>query len=968
MMSRVFTEKGTRIEAPANYRLPLEKTGKVWYLEKGSMILFAVQKKGGADGRRMLLSTVHSGKLIFDMEREAELPYEVFAFSEEPVVLWELETETLKSSLRSSEEEKANFSILLEHWLSQFESFLFSPIEMTPKHWIVKGGELGLSEGETFTLKMSEIPSEKERVFWLQPQEGAFKLLGPHELKVSHFFPLLPHLYFLSLEKMYLNVKTTKDTIKDESWQEGLDYFHKFLGHFLLKKRTRIDQEELKRFEEKEHLQEETLHDTLSGMVSILSPEDSEEKLISDDPLVKAAQLVFKSLELGLTPPSRKGFGGEIKERVAKLAESSGARVRTVNLGALWWKLDSGPLLAFYGKEEHAVALIQNHLGDYEIHDPIRKTKKKVTAKTARLLSKTAYAFYVAIPDGLHKGKEALYFYLKRNRKAIGLLGLYGLISALFALFPPVGIAVIFNNAIPNANVPLLVQVTLGLIGSALSSSLFLYFRSLLLGRVDGLLSSQLQPALWDRLLKLPANFFRRFTAGDLLLRVMAMEQMRPLLSSNIAQSILTGIFSLFYLVVMAIYSIKLTILGLILILIAVGVTYVFAKWKIAVQQKVYELQGKINGALVQILSGVAKLRVAGAENNAFSYWAREFSKSKSLEMRAQNIQNVIATVMAAFPLFAFIVIFAAVIQMEQGGQISIGDFLAFNTAFMTLSVAIFSLSNIMMQAAPIIPLWKRSHVIVEEPQEILIKKSSPGKLKGNIRLDHVSFSYDEEGTNILTDVSIRVQPRQMIGIVGPSGSGKSTLIRMILGFETPRSGAVYFNDKDLSHLNINEVRKQMGVVLQGGGIVAGTLYQNIVAGGRYSEDEIDQAITMAGFKRDLQSFPMGLHTVVPMNGETLSGGQKQRLLIARALLPNPKILLLDEATSALDNRSQTEITQNIDQLDITRIVIAHRLSTIRNADLIYVLEEGCITQSGTFDELANQEGLFAEMLKRQKL
>ncbi len=207
-----------------------------------------------------------------------------------------------------------------------------------------------------------------------------------------------------------------------------------------------------------------------------------------------------------------------------------------------------------------------------------------------------------------------------------------------------------------------------------------------------------------------------------------------------------------------------------------------------------------------------------------------------------------------------------------------------------------------------------------------------------------------------------------MIGIVGPSGSGKSTLIRMILGFETPRSGAVYFNGKDLSHLNLSEVRKQMGVVLQEGGIIAGTLYQNIVAGGQYTEEEIDRAITLASFKKDLQNFPMGLHTVVPMNGETLSGGQKQRLLITRALLPNPKILLLDEATSALDNNSQEEITQNIDQLNISRIVIAHRLSTIKNADRIYVLEKGKVTQTGSFKSLSNELGLFAEMLKRQKL
>jgi NHLM bacteriocin system ABC transporter ATP-binding protein len=968
MLDKIFFEKGRRLEFPTNHRLTLHEQKKVWYIEKGSMILFAARKKEETEGRRILFSTIHSDHLLFDMEREESLSYEIFAFSEEPVVLWELSVDDLKAFLRTSVAMQKAFAFLLERWLSQFAPALASSLEMKPKHWIFQRGDIGLKEKETFTAKISKVPSEKERVFWLKPEQGEFKLLGPYELNISCFFPMLPHLYFLMLNSTKLNVKTTQETIEDETWSLGLDYFHKFLGRFLLKKQKCMDQNELQRFEEKEHLQKETLHETLSKMASVLSPEESEERVISTDPIVQASQLILKKLGLSLNDPSKKWEASEVKERIAELAKNAGACIRTVHLGSLWWKFDSGPLLAFHGKESRAVALIPNHLGDYEMLDPIHKVRKKVTQKVARELSHMAYSFYIAIPDDLHQGKGVLLYYLKQNKKVFGKLALYGLISALFALFPPIGIAVIFNNAIPNANVPLLMQVTLGLGASALSTSLFLYFRALIIGRADGLLSSQIQPALWDRLLKLPANFFRRFTAGDLLQRVMAMEQMRPLLSSNVAQTILTGVFSLFYIVIMAIYSFKLTLIGIGMMVFALGITYFCARSKIKIQQKVYEMQGKINGALVQILSGVAKLRVAGAENNAFSYWAKEFSKSKSLEMRFLNIQNIIAAIIAAFPLFAFIVIFATVMQMEEAGKLSTGDFLAFNTAFIILSTAIFSLSNLIMQAAPIASLWKRSYVIIEEPQEILMKKSSPGKLTGNIRIDNVSFGYEEKGPNVLTDISIRVQPRQMVGIVGPSGSGKSTLIRIILGFEIPQSGAVYFNDKDLSHLNIHEVRKQMGVVLQGGGIIAGTLYQNVVAGGRYSEEEIDRAITLAGFKRDLQNFPMGLHTVVPMNGETLSGGQKQRLLIARALVPNPKILLFDEATSALDNRSQDEITHNIDQLDITRIVIAHRLSTIKNADHIYVIEKGRVTQSGSFEELAGKEGLFREMLKRQKL
>lgn len=965
-MDSLFKKVGKRIEAPANFHLSLEEKEKVYFLEKGSMILFASQK----EGRRTLLSTVGSGRLLFTIDKDKQVPYEIFAFSEEKIILWEVDKKNLSLSLRESTSYQKEFSSLLEHWLNQFTHFLFSPMEISPKKWIRKSGEIALEKGEIFTLKISEVPAEKERVFWMTPRGGEYKLLGLHEYKFSEenkHFPILPHLYFLSLQKGDYDVQTTIESVQGDSWEEGLTQFHRFIGHYLIQKRQFLDEEELKRFEEKEILQEETLHQTLSEMASLLESSEGVEITTSSQPLNQAMDIVLKAL--GLKFQSFKKWEDiDLKDQIAKIAEKSGARARTVLLGPLWWKFDSGPLLAFYGKEKHPVALIKNGWGNYVMVDPVKKTRKKVTAKIARLIGKDGYTFYLAIPDEIKNGGEALRFFLKGNHKEFWKLGSYGLIAGLFSLFPPIAMAFIFNNAIPNANVTLLLQITSGLIAAALSSSIFIYFRSLILGRIDGKLSSSLQPALWDRLLKLPANFFRRFTAGDLLQRVMAMEQMRPLLTSNIAQTILTGVFAVLYVIAMAIYSIKLTMIGLVLLIIAVGITYVCAKWKIRVQQKAYEMQGRMNGALVQIISGVSKLRVAGAENNAFSYWAKQFSKSKSLEMYAQNIQNVIASIMGAFPLLSFIIIFGAVIQIEKGEGLSIGAFLAFNSAFMTLSLSIFSLSNIIMQAAPVVSLWNRSHVIVEEPQEILLKRGSCGKLTGDIRIDHVSFSYEDEGNLILNDVSIRVNPREMIGIVGPSGSGKSTLIRMLLGFEKPLSGAVYFNGKDLSHLNISEVRKQMGVVLQGGGIVAGTLYQNIVAGGQYSEEEIDRSIQLASFKRDLENFPMGLHTVVPMNGETLSGGQKQRLLIARALLPNPKILIFDEATSALDNRSQEEISQNIDQLDITRIVIAHRLSTIKNADRIYVLEDGKITQEGNFEELSKEPGLFAEMLKRQQL
>lgn len=969
-LETLFHEKGEVTEREANFRLDLHVKGSVWLLEKGSMILFAVEKKEEQEGRRILLSTVEEGGLIFPIQSLQESDFEVFAFSEQEIKLLKLNLGEFEASLKDEEMQKC-FEPKLQHWVHQFTPLLTTDIEIKVDQWAKEGEAIHIDKGEIFSLRMSENFHEKKRVLWGNFEQEVLKLLGPYEIKIPEArrsFPIIPYQYFLGLESGEISFQNTLQVISGGTWVEGIEQFHTFLMHFLVKRQLKTTEEELKRFREKEELQSETLHGSLNQMAAILKDEMAEKESQTSDPLFKACFLIGSHKGLDLTMPDRKPFKGTVKQRLERIGRQSNIRIRIANLTPNWWKKDSGALLGFYGKEKHPVALLQNKWGFYELHDPTRGTKERLTEAIAKSLCNEVYSFYQSIPDGVHEGKKVMQLFGKRHWRAFAILGAYGLIAALLALVPPWAMGVLFNHAIPNANIHMLYQLFAGLIIAALSTSLFIYFRSLILGRITGVATAEIQSSLWDRLLKLPANFFRRFSGGDLLLRVWIMDQLVPILGSNGPRVILTGIFALFYLIVMALYSLKLTFIAILLIAASMTLTYFCARYKVKMQKKVIAFQGQINGALIQILSGISKLRVAGAENNAFAHWATQYAKSKNFEMKGQHAQSFVAAAMTAFPLFSFLIIFAGVIQLEEAGKLSTGDFLAYNSAFLTFSAAIFDLNNTVMQVVQIVPYVKRTKVILEEKQEILQSKSSPGRLTGDIRLDHITFGYDPKSAPIIKDVSIQVKPHEMIGIVGPSGSGKSTLIRLILGFETPQGGAVYYNGKDLSHLNINEVRTQMGVVLQGGGIIAGSLYQNVVAGGRYTQEEVDRAIRLSGFHRDLHYFPMGLHTVIPMNGETLSGGQKQRLLIARALLPQPKILLLDEATSALDNHSQSEISHNINQLDITRIVIAHRLSTIRNASRIYVLEGGEVTQSGTFDSLAKEEGLFADMLKRQKL
>jgi ABC-type bacteriocin/lantibiotic exporter with double-glycine peptidase domain len=291
---------------------------------------------------------------------------------------------------------------------------------------------------------------------------------------------------------------------------------------------------------------------------------------------------------------------------------------------------------------------------------------------------------------------------------------------------------------------------------------------------------------------------------------------------------------------------------------------------------------------------------------------------------------------------------------------------LAFNAAFGTFISGVTDLSNTLTNIIGIVPLWERAKPILQGMPESDPSKADPGRLMGQIAIEHITFRYREDGPLIVEDVSIHINPGEFVAIVGPSGSGKSTIFRLLLGFEAPLSGSVYYDGQDLAGLDIQAVRRQLGVVLQNGRISAGSLFDNLTCGALATLDEAWEAARMAGLAEDIEQMPMGMHTVVSEGGTNLSGGQRQRLLIARSLIGNPKIILMDEATSALDNRTQAIVTESLDKLNVTRVVIAHRLSTIRNADHIYVIEAGRLVEVGSFEELVNQRGLFARLVARQ--
>jgi ATP-binding cassette subfamily C protein len=266
------------------------------------------------------------------------------------------------------------------------------------------------------------------------------------------------------------------------------------------------------------------------------------------------------------------------------------------------------------------------------------------------------------------------------------------------------------------------------------------------------------------------------------------------------------------------------------------------------------------------------------------------------------------------------------------------------------------------------VPAYERAKPIFHELPEVSEGMANPGRLTGALEVSHVTFRYNEGAPAVLRDVSIAVRAGQFVAIVGASGSGKSTLLRLLLGFEKPESGAIYYDGQDLAGVDVQEVRRQMGVVLQTSRPVSGSIFQNIVGSAPLTTENAWEAARLAGIEQDIRQMPMGLHTQISDGGGGISGGQRQRLMIARAIAGRPRILLFDEATSALDNQTQAIVSRSLESLRATRIVIAHRLSTIMNADCIYVMDKGCIAQSGTYQELIGQEGIFSELARRQMI
>ena len=655
----------------------------------------------------------------------------------------------------------------------------------------------------------------------------------------------------------------------------------------------------------------------------------------------------------------------EANDQLEYLLHPAGIMKRMVTLREGWYKDAAGPMLG-KTKDGSMVALIPSGFSGYQYTDYRTGKTVKVKKANASELDGEALCFYRPLPQ-TKLGRKDLMKYIGENIVSADLVyfAIAVLSATMLGLLVPYINRLIFAKIIPSGEMKLILPVSVMLLGAAVSTFLINITKNLVMSRIESKLTISVQSAVMMRLLSLPAGFFKKQSAGELAARAGYLEVLCKLLVEMVLSVCLTSLFALMYIGQIISYAPSLLWPSLIII----GTTLAFSVLSILVQVKVSRSEmkqsAKTVGLVYALFSGIQKIKLGGAERRAFARWSNAYTSAARFKYNPPFLLKINVPVAALITGAGTILIY----YMAARHGVSVSDYMAFNSAFGMVSAAAASLAGIALTLATLNPIMEMVEPILQAEPEFSRDKQADTKISGNIELNNVSFQYNENMPLVINNLSLKIRKGQYIAIVGRTGCGKSTLIRLLLGFEKPQKGAVYYDGRDISKIDVKSLRRSIGVVMQDGKLIQGSIFENIVISAPWlSIDDAWAAAETAGIADDIRAMPMGMFTMVFEGGGGISGGQKQRLMIARAIAPKPKLLMLDEATSALDNVTQKQIAESLDRLKCTRIVIAHRLSTIRQCDRIIVLQAGTIAEDGTYDELIAKGGLFADLVARQRL
>lgn len=660
-------------------------------------------------------------------------------------------------------------------------------------------------------------------------------------------------------------------------------------------------------------------------------------------------------------PSSIKG----LNDRLEFLLRPYGIMRRRVKLEKGWHRDAIGAMLTKRKDDGTVVALIPKGLSGYVYFDNLAGKWVKISQKNETLFEEEGICFYKPFPLKKLTVPALMRYVLDCLSPAdLSLVALATLTVSLVGLLMPKLNNLLFGTVAESGELRLLIAIAVFLVSAGISRLLFNAVKTLVVGRVNTKIDLSVQAAAMMRLLSLPADFFKRYSSGDLASRTGYLQSLCSMLVSAVLNTGLTSVFSLLYISQIFVYAPMLVVPALSITLVTLVFTLVttFSQMKLTRQQM--ELSSKESGMSYALITGIQKIKLSGAEKRAFARWAEVFSRRLAMTANPPMFLRANAAISAAISLTGTIVMYY--FALKSG--ISVAEYYAFNTAYGMMSGAFLSLAGIASTIARLKPVLDMAKPLMETIPEVSEGKVVIDRLSGGIELNNVSFRYNESMPMVIDDLSLKIRPGQYVAIVGSTGCGKSTLMRLLLGFEKPQKGAVYYDGQDLNAIDLKSLRRKIGVVMQDGKLFQGDIFSNItISAPQLTLKEAWEAAEMAGVAEDIRAMPMGMHTVISEGSGGISGGQRQRLMIARAIAPKPKILMFDEATSALDNLTQKTVSDSLDKLKCTRIVIAHRLSTIRHCDRILYLEKGKILEDGTYEELIARGGKFADLVERQR-
>ena len=622
---------------------------------------------------------------------------------------------------------------------------------------------------------------------------------------------------------------------------------------------------------------------------------------------------------------------------------------RDITLTDRWWTRCTGYMMGLMA-DDNTPVILRPGFTDYTFTHP-KTGKIMMASKSHNLLKREALIACLPFTEEDLTVKSILHY-------AVSCLCIYDLLYCLAAcvgvtlltMFTPYVCKLIFSEIIPSGDISQIAPIATLLFSAAAGLTMVQIARNLVVVRIKDKVEYTLQTALMSRLLLLPASFAKQFSPGDLSNRLLSLSRVSSNLTANFLSVLLTFLFSAIMFIQFFIYGGPLLATGIIVILIQLVAIVVEYYYTHKVQLSVNASGSHLVGTLFSLFSGIQKIKTCGAEFRAFRQWAEAYAPSEVYSSRQPLASFYVTSVSYCLKFLPMIVTMLA--AWHYG--LAISDYIAYCAVLGLVSMGVYHLQGITKMLSRLLPEIRLCRPILAAKTEAKVGREVVKSISGKVSIRGLKFRYADDMPLLFDGLDLEIKSGDYVALVGASGCGKSTLMRLLVGLEHPQSGSIFYDQYDLSDINLRSLRRFcVGICMQDGQLIEGTIRDNIIfSDPQLTDEDAWEAARMAALDKDIRKFPLGMDTPITVDGKGVSGGQRQRILIARALVRKPKVLFLDEATSALDNISQHIVIDNLAKLKCTRIVIAHRLSTFQQCNRIIVLKDGRVADDGSFEEL----------------